>query len=257
MGGYLAVCGVGRLSYRAVLYPAPVEVRSPVLDGGSLLDIAHASAQVHALHVPAPDGEPTVVYFHGNGEQVADVVPLARALRAHNLGVLAVEYPGYGLSSAGSPSEGSIYAAADVALAHLRDVLGVPAAQTVLMGHSLGTGVATEMARRGHGRRLVLVSPYTSMVAMGQRFAPILPMRWIIDDRYDNEAKAPDVDVQVLIFHGQRDGLIPVKMAHVLADRFTNAELTIVEEAGHNDVFAGARGEALLGAVAEFCRTNR
>jgi len=258
VGGYLVVCGAARLGYRTVLYPAPSDVRQPTLSGANVLTIEGADeATVHGLYSPAPDGAATVVYFHGNGEQMADVVPFARALRDHGLGVLVIEYPGYGLSSHAAPSEESLYAAAEVALSHARDELGVEVQQTVLMGHSLGTGVATEMARRGHGGRLVLVSPFTSMVAMAQRAAPILPMRWIIGDRYDNEAKAAEVEADVLIFHGDRDALIPVEMSVTLAELFSDARLTVVPDAGHNDVFAGGRGEELLGDVAEFCRTNR
>ena len=79
-------------------------------------------------------------------------------------------YPGYGLAAVGQdPSEKGMYAAAETTLAHLHRKLGVPRERTVLQGQSLGLGVAVEMVMRGHSTRLVLITPYTSVVEVRAR----------------------------------------------------------------------------------------
>jgi uncharacterized protein len=194
---------------------------------------------------------PTLVHFHGNGEQLAHQTDLVRVFRAQGLGVFAVEYPGYGLAHTSKATEATIYTAAETALNHLRDVLGVR--DIVLQGQSLGTGVAVEMARRGHGTRLVLLSPYTSMPDMVSTLVPVLGHIVIVLDRFDSASKAPGISMPVLIFHGSGDELIPFRMGQRLAQRFPNATLETVAGAGHNDLFA--RGGALMIArIVEFAR---
>lgn len=229
------------LGYRRGLYPAPAVARAPAADGARVVRFEGGLA----LHAEAPPGAPTVVHFHGNGEQLADLDPLVAAYQTLGLGVYAVEYPGYGLLADEDPSEESLYAAAEAALLHLRGALGVPRERTVLAGQSLGSGVAAEMALRGHGDRLVLLSPYTSIVEMVRRFAPLWPVGLLIADRFDTLSKAPRLTLPVLIVHGDADQLIPVEMARELGRTFPRAELSIVPGAGHNDLLGADGGEAL------------
>jgi len=120
------------------------------------------------------EGKRVVAYFHGNGEDLADSVPMISLLRSFGVGVLAVEYPGYGIAG-GRPSEEGAYAAAESALSWLRTEREVDASRVVLLGQSLGSGVACEMAKRGLGARVVLISPFTSVAAMARRVFPLLP----------------------------------------------------------------------------------
>ena len=153
------------------------------------------------------------------------------------LGFYAVEYPGYGLAAVGQgPSEKGIYAAAERALAHLHEELGVPRERTVLQGQSLGSGVAVEMAKRGLGTRLVLITPYTSIVEVGARIFPWLPASLLVRDPFDSAAKAPELKLPVLIVHGTRDEVIPVDMGQRLGTLFPNATTRILEGRRHNDV---------------------
>jgi pimeloyl-ACP methyl ester carboxylesterase len=190
---------------------------------------------VTCLYAPAAPGEATVAFFHGNGDQLATVAPVLAGWHAAGLGVLAVEYPGYG-GTAGSPSEESIYAAARAALGHLQGALGVPRAQTVLVGQSLGTGVATQLASEGQGARLLLISPFTSIPDVGQRVFPFLPVRWLVQDRFDSLSKAQKVRCPVLVLHGTRDEVVPFALGERLAAAFPSATFQPVQGAGHNDL---------------------
>jgi hypothetical protein len=254
VAGYVALSLAAAGAQRPMLFPAPGGAREPVMRGATLDRIVGPNGTtVYALHAPAPAGAPTVVHFHGNGEQLADVVHLASALHAAGVGVYAVEYPGYGLAAATPATESALYAAAEAALAHLTEHAGVPRESIVLEGQSLGSGVATEMAARGHGARMVLLSPYTSIADLMSRFVPFLPSSLLVRDRFDNAAKAPRVGIPVLLVHGTDDALIPVEHGRRLARLFPAARLEELQGRHHNDLFAEA-GSPLVSRIARFAR---
>ena len=128
---------------------------------------------------------------------------------------------------------------------------GIAKSQVVLQGQSLGTGVAMEMAHRGYGRRLVLITPYTSMVDMGKLTLPIFPNDWLVHDRYLNVAKAPEVRLPTLVIHGTKDEVIPVDMGRKVAGALPDARLRIVEGGRHNDLFI-LQGRQLLSELVAF-----
>lgn len=239
---------------RALLFPAPAPARE-VTGPGTL------------IHLPLPEGPggrsqtvaywlpgtrtTTLVYFHGNAEQLADAALLARLLQRTGVGVLAVEYPGYGLAG-GAPSEAGLYAAGEAASLHLTQVLRIPPDQVVLLGQSLGSGVAAELALRGRGGKLVLLSPYTSIPDLAAQLLPFLPARFLVRDRLDTASKAPRITVPTLIIHGTRDEVIPCGMARALAGLFPRAALHLVEGAHHNDLWDWPQAPALAERIAAF-----
>lgn len=226
------------LLQRRLVFAAPIELVAPEARGATLLRVRTPGGwDTVALHWPAPPGARTVVHFHGNGEQLAWQVDLAETLRATGYGVVAAEYPGYGLMRAVEPTEASLYESAEALLRHLEGPLGVPRERIVLQGFSLGTGVASEMARRGHGSRLVLIAPYTSMKDMGARQAPWLPARWMMRDAFDTWGRAPRIAVPTLLLHGDADDLIPPAMSAALLRRFPDARRVLLPGTHHNDVF--------------------
>ena len=181
-------------------------------------------------------GAKVVAYFHGNGEDLADSVPMVSLLRSLGMGVLAVEYPGYGVAG-GTPSEQGAYAAAQSALDWLRAESGVDAGRVVLLGQSLGSGVATEMAKRGLGARMVLVSPFTSVADMARRMVPFFPASWV-RHKFDTQSKAAAIGLPVLIVHGTEDEVVPFAMGEKLARSFPRAQLVPIPGGQHNDLLA-------------------
>ncbi|MBN1652968.1 MAG: alpha/beta hydrolase [Deltaproteobacteria bacterium] len=252
VGIYLALGVVLFLMQRRLIYPIPRAAIAPNALSARLLRIPVAKNVTGlALHYQPREGEPTVVHFHGNAEQLADQEQLAEWFVEAGVGFFAVEYPGYGLAENGAPNERAIYQTAEAALKHLSNELQVPKRLTVLQGQSLGTGVAVEMARRGYGSRLSLISPYTSMADMAATVAPFFPVRWLLLDRYDNASKAPMIELPTLIIHGSQDEVIPFRMAEQLADRFPNRRLHIVKGAHHNDLFS-VGGQELMQRIVAF-----
>ncbi|MCS6898286.1 MAG: alpha/beta hydrolase [Myxococcales bacterium] len=255
LGAYGTLVGTAYAAQRLLLYPAPRPPREPSQHHGKVIQAtALSGCPVFALWNRVDLAAPTVVHFHGNGEQLADVEPLVAWLGQKGRNVLAVEYPGYGLASEQQPSETALYEAAEAALVYLRDTLGVPPERTTLVGQSLGSGVAAEMALRGHGARLILLSPYTSIPDVAVRVVPFLPGRWMVMDRFATAEKAPKISCPVLIIHGEQDKLIPASMGRTLGTLFPHATVQILAGVHHNDLFAPPHGQELLEKIAEFSR---
>jgi pimeloyl-ACP methyl ester carboxylesterase len=248
--GYLALCLVARIGYRALLYPAPRDPLFVPPDGAGLLSLRAADgAFVVAAQFPPADGSAhTVVIFHGNGETIGWRVELAQDLRARGLGVVLAEYRGYGLaSSSGPPDEAGLYRDAAAILDELEREGSGPS-RVALMGISLGTGVAAEMAARGRASSLILVSPYTSITAMAARVVPFLPMGILCPDRFDTLSKAPRIRVPTLVVHGDADEVIPLAMGRQVASAIPGATLRVVSGGHHNDVLEDG---TVVDAIAE------
>jgi pimeloyl-ACP methyl ester carboxylesterase len=252
---YAMTCFAARASYRLFIYPAPasrIEEASRPDDGEPLVLAAADGQTVHARWFPHPTARRLVVYFHGNGNVLEDQIPLGRDLVQRGLAVMLVEYRGYGASAGPKPSEEGIYADAEAALAEAKR-RGFPAERVALWGTSLGTGVAAEMALRGRGARLVLVTPFTSLVDAARAHAPWwLPVSLIIPDRYDTLSKAPDIRVPTLVVHGDQDEVVPFELGRRVARSLPSAQFLPVAGAHHGDIY-GLGGAALMDRIAKHC----
>lgn len=243
---YAALCVVARVGYTHLLFPAPELHVVPKLDEtkAKLLKLPQADgSHTAAIHLPAPAPSAlTFVILHGNGEVMFDELGHAEELAARGHGALLVEYRGYGTTFGPAPSEAMLYEDGAAALDYLERE-GVARERIVLWGWSLGSGVAAELARRGHGRRVVLLAPYTSMIDMGRRFAPFLPVSLLMAHRLDTLEKAPSIAQPVLVVHGDADELIPFEMGERVAKALPVGRLLRVEGGGHADLLTpGARG---------------
>ncbi|MDC3957452.1 alpha/beta hydrolase [Polyangium jinanense] len=231
---YLVICWFVYTAQRRIVFPAPTVGRTPAgnvellrIEGGTLM-----------LFRPPPARGPVVVYFHGNGEQIADSAWLADLFTRAGAGFAAIEYPGYGLARGlGEPSEKALFDAAERGIGHLVEHRGILRNEVVLAGQSLGTGVAMEMAARGHGVRVLLLCPFTSLADVGARIFPFLPVRLLLQDRFDSAARASNVNVPVLVVHGTDDELIPVDHGQKLAARLPRGRFLSVAGAHHNDLW--------------------
>jgi uncharacterized protein len=165
-------------------------------------------------YAPPQPGQAMVVLFHGNGGTVAGLEPWAEAFRARGCGVLLADYRGYS-GNPGLPSEEGLYADARAVLDWLV-AQGFKDRQIVFLGWSLGTSVAVQMAVERHPAALVLLAPYTSVVDVGARRHPILPVRSLMHDRFDNMSKIAAVGAPVMIVTGSLDFVVPPDMGHDL-----------------------------------------
>lgn len=191
-------------------------------------------AFVHALELPR-EGGPWVVHFHDNTQTAEEALGFGRALHARGLGVVLMEYRGYGAAKGLDPSEQALVADAEVLLAALA-ARGIGADRVLLSGRSLGTGVAAELARRGRGAALLLVAPFTSVVDLVREAAPWSPASLLVRDPFDTASKAAQIAVPTLVVHGDADEIVPFHMGEALASAIPHATLLRVAGATHADV---------------------
>ncbi len=241
---YAVLCVFVATAYRAFLYPAPKREEAITSDAKKIEARTSDGKIARAFRIGDDHPEQTIVFFHGNGELASDGIDLAHALASHGWAVVLAEYRGYGSArDAGPPTENGLYADAEAILA---EVGGAP----VLMGFSLGTGVATEMAARGHGRALILLAPYTSIPDVAQRHVPIFPMRLLMRDNFDTRSKAPAISIPVFVAHGDADEVVPFDMGETVAHAFPHGRFVAVSGAHHTDMFG--KDDHLLEKIVDF-----
>lgn len=215
---------------RVIFRPPPAGYR----DGPGFVRLATAEGDtVAALHLPNPRAEFTVLFAHGNAEDVGWSRPYFEELRRAGFSVLAFDYPGYGTST-GRPSERGAYRAADAAYDHLTRTLAVAPERIIVHGRSLGGAVAVELVSRRPAAGLVLESTFTSTGA-------VLPFRLVPFDRFATLPRLRDLRIPTLVIHGRRDEV--VGFAHgerILAELPGPKEAFWVDGAGHNDLAAMA-----------------
>ncbi len=157
-----------------------------------------------------------LLYLHGKGGNLSSRGEAMRHWRdCLRLAVLLIDYPGYGRSK-GTPTEASCYAAGYAAHDWLTTEAHVPGYRIVLLGGSLGGGVATELALHRPHRALVLIATFTSFPDMAQKTFPFYPGRWLVHNQLDNLAKVARLTTPVFIAHGTADGLIPFQQGQRL-----------------------------------------
>jgi len=115
------------------------------------------------------------------------------------------------------------------------------ATRIVLVGRSLGTGVATHVAARRPVRGVVLISPYDSMVALARHHYPFLPVRWLLRHRFDSIARAPGIRAPLLAIAGERDVVVPLERSRRLVDAWGGPKRWVVMPGANHDDLARQR----------------
>lgn len=171
--------------------------------------------KLHAWFLPH-DGPGAVLVSHGNGGNLSHRGTLMRNLHRH-LGrpVLAYDYPGYGKSD-GRPTEAGCYLAGEAAYRWLTGERKVPADRVVLLGESLGGGVAVELATRHDHEALALMFTFTSLPAAARCHYPWVPCGALMANRFDNLSKIGRVRRPVFVAHGTADEVIPFRQGEEL-----------------------------------------
>ena len=234
---YLGTFAFLALQQRAMLYQPRVGFIAPALAGLSqieILKLATGDGETLEAWYAAPREErfPLILYFHGNGGSLVDRENRFRKLTQHGYGLLAISYRGYG-GSTGAPSETGLLRDAESSYAEARR-RGFGPERIVLMGESLGTGVAAITAARHDVAALVLDSPYASIVDVAAAHFPMFPVGLALRDRFLADEAIGNVRAPVLMIAGASDPVTPAASARRLFAR-ANEPKTLVEipGAGH------------------------
>jgi fermentation-respiration switch protein FrsA (DUF1100 family) len=193
--------------------------------------------KLHGWFFDHPERRAVVLFTHGNGGNVAMWANSTKYLvDRHRVAALVFDYRGYGQSE-GQPHEKGILADARAARKWLAERTGVAEESIVLMGQSLGGGVAVDLAAKDGARGLVLVSTFTSVPAVASEHMPWLPASWVMTERFNSLEKIKKYHGPLLICHGDADRVIPFEQGEALYTASKSQHKKFIRHAGgnHND----------------------
>jgi fermentation-respiration switch protein FrsA (DUF1100 family) len=205
---------------------------------------------LNAWYKPAAKNKPTLLYVHGNAGHIGHRMPLVRPFLNAGLGVLLLEYRGYG-GNKGSPHEAGLYEDGRSALRFLSQK-GINPNQLVIFGESLGSGVATQLATEQKTCALVLQTPYTSMTDLARVHYPLIPLK--PKDRFDSLSRIQTINTPLLILHGTADSIVPYEQALRLYNAAKEPK-KLLSFAGkeHNDLWVGTYAQEIIGFIEHHC----
>lgn len=232
---------------RRLIFPAPAQYPQAAPPGFRLVYTqTDDGLRLAALHRAARPGQRTILFFHGNGDNLLGAIEATRGPAANGSGLLLAEYRGYG-GNPGSPGEAGLYRDGDAAMRWLA-AQGIAPRDVIVVGNSIGSGPATEMALRHDVAALILVSGFSSLPDVVGEAMPLVP-RWLVRDRFDNVGKLARVRAPVFLMHGDADTLVqPANLARLRRAR-PDATAVLVAGAGHELAYSAAAQRVLVGWV--------
>ena len=174
----------------------------------------------------------TILYSHGNSEDLGDIKQILEKLHAWGFSVFAFDYRGYGTSQ-GKPTESHAYEDINSAYNYLTQNLKIPPERIIVLGRSVGGGSAVNLAMQKPVAGLIIESSFISA------FQVIVPFRILPFDKFPNLDKIKKVKCPILVIHGKADNIIPFAHGEKLFKAAISPKLSLwVEEANHNDLFS-------------------
>ena len=219
---------------------------------GVAIEYAVPFGRQTAFYIPTSDHIPKRIWvaFCGNASLALDWTTILRGYPENGDGFLLIDYPGYG-RNAGYASVDSTETTAHAALKALAQRLDTAEDRLSLcvLGHSLGAAAALQFATHYPVKKVLLISPFTTLREEAACVVGNLLSRIVVDN-YDNRENLRTVfrqnpDVQVAMFHGTEDDVIPVRMSRQLKQEFPAADFFAVEGADHVTVFEMSRQQII------------
>lgn len=206
-----------------MLFPRPPLKYAP---GADYIQLGAADGvTIWARHWPNPEARHTLLYLHGNYEDLGSIADYIPGLVRAGYAVFAIDYRGYGLSG-GRSDERTTYADTELAYDYMRNQLGLPADRIVPFGYSLGGGPAVELARSRPVAGVVLQGAFVSTYRVRTRL-PLFP-----GDKFNNLAKIAELRCPVMIIHGTADRTVPFWHGRRLYDAASAPKAKLFAEGG-------------------------
>lgn len=184
---------------------------------------------------------PALLYLHGQRWNLSGHTDRIARLRELGFDILAIDYQGFGRSTAALPSESSVVADAHAAWKWLLPQIG-PTQPVYIYGHSLGSAIAVQLAAEpvvgARAAGLILDSAFTSIPDAAGQLPGLgwLPAQALMTQRFDSAARINQVTVPILFLHGSNDTVVPTKLGRALHDAAPgNRQWVVIEGAGHSD----------------------
>lgn len=228
------------------MYPVP----SPSYrDDKQILKLTTADGQkISAIYLENPQAQYTILFSHGNGEDIGYLMPFFQKYKEQGFSILAYDYHGYGTSE-GRPSENNTYMDIAAAYDYLTKQLNTSPQNIILHGRSLGSGPTVELATLHPVAGIILESPFLSAFRVVTQI-PLFPI-----DKYRNNQKITRIKAPILFIHGTQDEVIPFwqgKKLYELANE--PKQFLAIENAKHNNITEVA-GKVYWQAIIDFANS--
>lgn len=262
IGFYIVMCALALVSDHLIFQPQSssyqdTDFQKPngnvveghrVFDGG-LVKLKSGDGKdqqtITAIWLPNPDARYTLLFSHGNAEDIGDDLPMFNMFREAGFSVFAYDYRGYGTSE-GRPSENGVYADVEAAYDYITGTLHVPADHVISMGRSVGCAPALHLAVSRPAAALIIEAPFLSA------FRVLTRVRLLPWDKFNNARVIGRVHVPVLVIHGRADSVVPFWHGERIYELANEPKQSFwVDNAGHNDVLFTA-GAKYVQAVQQF-----
>ena len=231
------------------------------LDERAAAGIQQSHPRVEAFELVAEDGVrlrgwlvggpsrrpwPLVIYFGGNAEEVSWLA--AEFSRVPGWAALLMNYRGYGLSQ-GQPSEAMLYRDALALYDRATRSPDIDPRRGIVIGRSLGTGVATYLASQRPVAGVVLISPYDSLVQVAREAYPFLPVNLLLRHRFESVVRAPTIHAPLLALVAARDDIVRPERSRQLVQAWGGpARLEVLDGVDHNSIQSHSDYWRLIGA---------
>jgi len=198
------------------------------------ITISVDGAEINGLHFQQPDPRGLIFFLHGNGGNLDSWTTNVDYYQRVNYDLFIFDYRGYGKSTGYIESEKQLHD--DVRAAWEKVAPRYPEKPIVIYGRSLGAALAAKLATDVKSDLLILVSPFSSMVAMARQQYPFLP-EWLVRYPLRTDEVIAGIQVPTVFVHGDQDRFIPLSHSHELRKLATStAKLLIIKGAGHNNI---------------------
>ncbi len=206
---------------------------------------AHDGVKLAARYWPNPTAKYTVLFLHGNGEDLGTISEYLPLYHAAGFAVMGLDYRGYG-HSGGRSTEFTAYDDAEHALAWLQAEHKTLAERVIVIGFSLGSGPGVEMGVRHQLAGLILIAPFASAYRVKTRWA-IVP-----GDKFQNAKKAPRLRCPLLWVHGTEDRTVPLWHGNLIYTAAPEPKMKLVVDGGYHSNVIDVAGERYWDAVRQF-----
>jgi fermentation-respiration switch protein FrsA (DUF1100 family) len=211
--------------------------------------------KLHGWFFPLEGDAPIILFCHGNAGNMSHRIDNVRLLLEQNLQVFIFDYRGYGKST-GKPSEEGLYLDGLAAYDYLTRLKHIPPKKIVPFGRSLGAAVAIDLSLKRKIRSLIIESAFTSTKEMAKTIVLFKLFAFIFPAHYNNLEKISQISVPKLIFHGEKDKIVPFSMGKKLFQAAQEPKYFYpIRKAGHNDTYLFG-GKTYFETLAAFVRES-
>lgn len=198
-----------------------------------------AKKNINIIQFVVPDSvsKGIVLFFHGNRGNINRYASYSSYFTKNGYEVWMIDYPGYGKST-GKRTEKILYD--DALVMYKMAIDKVPVEKIIIYGKSLGTGIASQLASVRDCKQLILETPYYSMAKLAAEYFFIYPVKPFIKYELPTYKFLEYIKAPVTIFHGTKDGLIPIEHSYWLKNKYPHINLVQIENGRHNNL-AGFR----------------